>query len=249
MDDQSDFPMPLPGPGSAAVAAPPMPVPGGGGIQYTDPDPRQDSYGDPRSYAEPPPAPSASMTPQMLKQAQDAVAAAMRFQGSRAFSEDVQAGTPPEVAILKHGPKMFFNNPAGYATALKNSKATAQFSPEVIDVAPGVRAVRISPQHVQILDKGNEPGTVERQLQMVNLRGEHALRHSMVLPEQIAESDKRIAGIEDKIRRTIKGPPIHKGADKEMHRAQGLKLLGDPRYKADEVRARFQQTYGEPLEQ
>lgn len=107
------------------------------------------------------------MDPKAIREAEAAVAAGLRYQGMRGFQQDVEGGLAPDKAILKHGAKMFFNNPQGLALALHRLAATpasdtgpAQTVP-ALDASgvpvPGVHILR-SPHGFHVI---HEPPSVE----------------------------------------------------------------------------------------
>lgn len=109
-----------------------------------------------RTYNEPIPTSSqGGMDPKALKEAEAAVAAAMRFQGMRGFQQDVEGGLTPDKAILKHGPKMFYNNPDGFALALHRLAATPESDTGPAQTVPALDASGVPVPGVHILRSAN----------------------------------------------------------------------------------------------
>lgn len=73
--------------------------------------------GDVQTFNEPQPGPG-GLKAGDLKEAMLAVQSAMRFQGARGLSEDLQRGIPPDQALLRNGAKMFYNSPAAFGAAM-----------------------------------------------------------------------------------------------------------------------------------
>lgn len=128
----------------------------------------QEAGGAVRSYAEPIQTSSqGGMDPKAIKEAEAAVAAAMRFQGMRGFQQDVESGLTPDKAILKHGPKMFYNNPDGFALALHRLAATPETDTGPAQTVPALDASGVPVPGVHILRSANgfhvihEPPSVE----------------------------------------------------------------------------------------
>lgn len=209
----------------------------------------QDAAGDYRSYAEPTAAPDAGMKQGDLKSAEAAVAMAMRFQGMRGFQEDVAAGMPQEQAILKHGPKMFFNTPQSYTRALKLAKPVPEFVPSVGEMEGGIKFAKLSPNRIELL---NRPPPVSRsgalsnvqheRIQLLKAQRNEAAKTSLE-PDELKPYDDKIEAI---LREAEKGGAIPNL--KAQHRAEGLKLLKLHPEKAAAIVKRFNETYpGEDL--
>jgi hypothetical protein len=110
---------------SLTPATPPAPMMGiarfranfPGAYQQTSGGPLIAPSGDIQTFNEPEPM-QGGMKAADLKQAMAAVQAAMRFQGARGLSEDLQRGIPPDQALLRNGSKMFYNAPQAFAATM-----------------------------------------------------------------------------------------------------------------------------------
>lgn len=76
-----------------------------------------------RNYSEPVPTAAAAtgMNAKSLKEAQEAVEMAMRFQGMRGFQDDLAKGVAPGRALLNNARNIFFNSPAALVQAIHQS--------------------------------------------------------------------------------------------------------------------------------
>lgn len=220
--------------------------------------------GDVQTFNEPQPGPG-GLKASDLKSAMEAVQAAMRFQGARGFSEELQRGTPPEQALLKHGDKMFYNAPAAFASALgrlKNSQADTGpiMGVPVIDPAtqqaiPGVTAVRGQGGAMHsFVDKGNtEEKSLARearrfkasQLKSQIKDAETALSSIPAASPRRAEAEATLAKLKEGADALYK--PAVPESDKAEHRKAGQELVKKHPTKAEAIRKRFKDTYNEDL--
>ena len=61
-----------------------------------------------------------------IEKAQQAVQAAMKFQGNRGYQKDLADGKSPADALVKWGPLMFYNDPSGMSAAAALARASAR---------------------------------------------------------------------------------------------------------------------------
>ena len=138
-----------------APAMPVPPLPGRadfpGAYQQSSGGPLIAPSGDIQSFAEPQPVSGPGMKAQDLKAANDAVAAAMQFQGHRSFMADVANGVPFEKALWKNADKIFFHSPSSFNAAVKMSMAhnVPPFEPSTRTLPDGTRLIGIGPNRWQ----------------------------------------------------------------------------------------------------
>lgn len=208
----------------------------------------QDAAGDFRSYAEPEQAAGPGIKPADLKAAEGAVAMAMRFQGMRGFQEDVAAGMPQEQAILKHGPKMFFNTPQTYTRALKLAKPVPEFVPSVGEMEGGIKFAKLSPNRIELLNRpppasrsGALSNVQHERVQLIKSKRASAAQQGAP-PSDLQKFDDQIEGILKDAEKGGSSPSL-----KSQHRAEGIALLKAHPDKAAAILERFKSQYNEDL--
>lgn len=82
-----------------------------------------------------------------------ALSMALRFQGLRGYENAIKSGVPSHVALAQFGPKMFYSRPQSLAPAMRLAKPVTPFVPQVKEIAPGVSAAQLGPQHWQVIEK------------------------------------------------------------------------------------------------
>lgn len=103
--------------------------------------PPADSY---RTYNEPPQ--DIGMSPKNLKDAEGAIAMAMRFQGMRGFQDDLASGVAPDQALLKNAQKIFFNAPSALGAAVgRIANIPPPFTPGPVQAQPVLHPVTKQP--------------------------------------------------------------------------------------------------------
>jgi hypothetical protein len=93
-----------------------------------------------------------SMAPKDLMAIQKAQAeaeqAAIRFAGQQKYRKLIADGAKPEEALRLAAPDLFWNNPAGLASAIRSTRPETPFNPTVTDIEGG-RLIQTGPNRVQ----------------------------------------------------------------------------------------------------
>jgi hypothetical protein len=211
------------------------------------------------------------MTPQMLAEAQRAVTSALRFQGNRMFQEDVAKGMAPEQALLKNGSNIFAGDPTG----LVNSVHMARMAQNRQAAMGPIRTAPVLDEEGN--PRPNMFGTMgpsgsisihtvpKRETEQQRLEREAADQELKAINERLAkhESDrpmnKSVPRYADWVARKAelqkeradflgRSGAAAVSTTKAAHRAEGLKHLKANPTRADAIRKRFKDTYGEDLE-
>ncbi len=269
-------PAPMIGAESLTPATPPAPMMGMPAGRETIPFAWQQSQsgalqapsGDYRTFNEPEPGPG-GMKASDLKEAMAIVQSAMRFQGARGLAEDLQRGVPLEQSLLKHGEKLF----AGHETMLPGalSKAQSQITPSMSSVMgiPVLHPTTKEPIENLVAIPGKGGGMhienlAPRGASPENQLAKEARSHEAKLitteletliknmPRETSPLYAKAKAREAALRKDLKdlygAGAGNTAATKDTHRKQGLQHLKDYPHKADAIKQRFLDTYGEQLE-
>lgn len=185
---------------------------------------------------------------------------AIQLEGVLGFDADRKRGIPVQEALMKWGPKMYFRNPSAVARMARDfARPQPQpFVPTEAEVG-GQRLIQMSPNRFQMVRPPKPPASQEpstsQKLQIykaqldslndpikANAGDEEALKPIMAQRDALVEAIAGLSPIQKKATPAKPSAPDKAEARKE---AQDL-IKSRPRI-ADQVRARFKETYGEDL--
>lgn len=70
----------------------------------------------------------------LREQRRESEAAAIRYQGEMEYQKLIESGIPPDEAMRRSAPKMFFNHPGGATAALKAMQPAPNIAPQTMDL-------------------------------------------------------------------------------------------------------------------
>jgi len=136
------------------------------------------------------------------------------------YGTTIAAGTNQIPAIVTPGP----GGAQHTQIVPRSAMPQPEFKPQVVEVAPGVKAIQISPQHFQLLERPNVRGTptqlekVQHEIWKSDLAALQRAKGKTDDPAQQTSIQTKIDAIEGKMLAGARGGSIAEGSSPHCHR-------------------------------
>lgn len=121
---------------------------------------------------------------------------AMRLAGQMEYQQLVGAGATPEEALRRTAHKLYFNSPAGLATALRATRPQPSFNPTLTDVEGG-RLLQAGPNRAQFI--ANKAPVMPPEVKAKDAILKNRLKAITSGPLGVAADPKEVAALENAI--------------------------------------------------